>query len=65
MMGQADVRPDNEQISTATLRAEIMWDALRFIRDLATEEYGFVKVGTGSEIVLRKIIQRANDALGE
>lgn len=42
-----------------------MRDALSFIRDLATEEYGYTKVGTGGEVVLRKIIQRANDALGE
>lgn len=39
--------------------------ALVFIRDLATEEYEYAKVGTGAEVVLRKIIQRANNALGE
>ena len=44
---------------------EVKDRALSFIRDLATEEYGYAQVGTGAEVVLRKIIQRANTELGE
>lgn len=49
----------------AAREAQELVQALRFIRDIATEEYGYAQVGTGAEVALRHIIRRANDALGD
>ena len=39
--------------------------ALFFCIDIADEELGYAKVGTGSEIVLRHISRKCNDAIAK
>ena len=33
--------------------------------DLAEEELGFQKIGTGAEVALRHIVRKANEVLGD
>lgn len=39
-------------------------EALKFVQELASEEYQYAKAGTGSEVALRHIMRRADEALG-
>jgi hypothetical protein len=38
-------------------------EALRFVRDIATEEPSYAMVGTGAEVALRHIKRKAEEAL--
>lgn len=40
-------------------------EALTFIKDLAIEELGHAKIGTGAEVALRHIHRKANETLGK
>jgi len=40
-----------------------MTSALKFVKDMASEELPYAKVGTGAEVALRHIARRADEAL--
>lgn len=51
------------EINELNSRIAKLEQALRFCRDLADEELGFVKVGTGAEVALRHISRKARENL--